>query len=53
MSDAIECDSCDFENAKRVGRATWLCPICGRDFSLEYYFWAKAAHPEWLDKKDK
>lgn len=46
--DAIACQVCDFENAKLVSRAKWCCPNCGRDFSLEYFFWVKAAHPEWF-----
>lgn len=46
---AVACLVCDFENAKLVSRAKWCCPKCGRDFSLEYLFWAEAAHPEWLE----
>lgn len=34
------CEVCDFENAKRVSRAKWCCPDCGRDYSLEYLLWA-------------
>lgn len=44
-----KCDLCDIKNAKRIGRAHWICPICGRDISLEYLFYAQAAHPEWSD----
>ncbi len=39
-----ECTSCDFENAKKVGRAHWICPKCERDFSLEYYMWFKSTY---------
>ena len=39
-----------FEHALHVSRATWLCPKCRRDFSLEYLFWAKVAHPEWFEE---
>lgn len=46
----VECEACDFENAKRVGRAKFCCPNCGRDFSLEYLLWVEAAHPEWIGK---
>ena len=42
-------NSCDFENAIVVGRATWLCPNCNRDFSIEYLYWAQAVHPEWFE----
>jgi transposase-like protein len=45
------CVVCDFENAKIVGRADYRCPKCGRDFTLEYLFWAQVAHPEWLTEK--
>ena len=48
-----ECKICDFENALNVSRATWLCPKCGRDFSLEYLFWYKATHPECFCDKRK
>ena len=44
------CKVCDFENAKVVGRAKWCCPICGRDYSMEYLFWAEAVHPEWFNE---
>lgn len=44
-----ECKQCDFENAKVVSRAKWCCPNCGRDYSIEYIFWAEAAHPEWFE----
>lgn len=50
---APPCAVCDFENAKLLGRARWCCPKCGRDFSLEYLFWAEAAHPEWFDEAGK
>lgn len=46
MTKIPECEVCDFENALRRGRATWVCPDCGRDFSLEYLFWLEATHPE-------
>ena len=55
-SDAVlgagccKCVVCDFKNARLVSRAKWCCPNCGRDFSLEYLFWAKAVHPEWFDE---
>lgn len=41
------CKQCDFDNPKQVGRATWCCPTCGRDYSLEYLFLVEAVHPEW------
>jgi ribosomal protein L37AE/L43A len=44
----VECKTCDFENAKHVSRGKWICPVCARDFSVEYIYWAKVAHPEWL-----
>jgi transposase-like protein len=53
--DEAHCEH-DFERARRVGRARWVCPKCNRDITLEYYFWAEAVHPEWFkanDRKDK
>jgi transposase-like protein len=47
-TEALQCDRCDFEHPKIVGRARWHCPKCGRDYSIEYLFWAEAAHPEWF-----
>jgi transposase-like protein len=47
-----ECQQCDFEHPINPIRATWLCPKCGRDYSLEYLFWYEAAHQEEFDKKD-
>jgi transposase-like protein len=40
--------SCDYSKAVVKSRATWCCAKCGRDFSMEYLFWAEAAHPEWF-----
>lgn len=48
--EAVACRVCDFENAVIVSRAKWCCQNCCRDFSLEYLFWAEAAHPEWIDE---
>ena len=50
MSEKSTCHQCDFEHALHVSRATWLCPTCRRDFSLEYLFWAEVAHPEWFEE---
>lgn len=50
MQKIPECEICDFENALKRGRATWVCPDCGRDFSMEYLFWYQATHPE-LDEE--
>lgn len=44
MDDKNKCD-CDFEHPVVKGRATWLCPKCGRDYSLEYLFYWEATHP--------
>lgn len=52
MNEENDCQ-CDFENAVLVSRAKWLCPKCGQDFSLEYLFWAEAAHPEWFDEENE
>ena len=30
----IECEQCDLDNALKVGRAHWVCPVCGKDVSL-------------------
>jgi predicted RNA-binding Zn-ribbon protein involved in translation (DUF1610 family) len=30
-----ECETCDYENAVRHGRADWRCPVCGRQLMLE------------------
>ena len=45
--------NCDYSKAVLKGRATWCCAKCGRDFSLEYLFWAQAEHPEWFDRARK
>lgn len=41
---------CDFERAQLIRRATWICPDCKRDISIEYLYWAPVAHPEWFDR---
>ena len=33
---------CDVTNLNKVGRATWVCPVCGRDMSLHYLLWTQA-----------
>ena len=43
---------CDFENAKRLGRAYWCCPECGRDISLEYLYYIEITHPDWINNND-
>ena len=48
MAEMTECKQCDFEHAKKIGRAHWVCGDCGRDLGIEYYCWAEAAHPEWF-----
>lgn len=54
MTKTKECEPfCDFEKAVVPERAVFLCAKCHRDFSLEYLFWAFAAHPEWLEPKRK
>ncbi|MEQ1560391.1 MAG: hypothetical protein ABL933_15830 [Methyloglobulus sp.] len=52
-NEPVECPACDYESAKLVSRAKWCCPKCGRDFSVEYLFWAEAAYPEWFDRVKK
>jgi hypothetical protein len=42
----------DFEKVIVPRRAVFLCATCRRDVSLEYLFWAEAAHPEWLEQKE-
>ncbi len=37
MGNKKECLQCDYDNALDGGRAKWLCPECGRDYSFEYY----------------
>lgn len=45
-----ECKSyCNLTKARHVARATWVCPDCGRDISMEYLLWYEAAHPELLE----
>ena len=52
MTEPPKCaNHCDFENAIVPSRATWLCPKCGRDISIEYLFWIQAAHPEWFERE--
>jgi len=41
----------DFENVTCPSRALFICPRCKTDISLEYLFWAQAAHPEWFEEK--
>ena len=33
----------DYENAKRVGRAHYICPECGKDITLELVMMAEGA----------
>jgi len=40
---------CDIANAKMVSRATWICPLCGKDISLHFLFYMQAKHPEWSE----
>lgn len=48
---ADECKPrCYFENVIVPRRAVFLCAKCRRDVSIEYLFWAEAAHPEWSTK---
>lgn len=50
MTKQPECTPhCNFEHAVRVRRAFMICADCGRDLGIEYFFWAKAAHPEWFE----
>lgn len=42
----------DYEHVTCPRRAVFICPRCGEDISLEYLFWAQAAHPEWFEVKD-
>ena len=39
-----ECKRCDFEHPIHAARAKWLCPVCKRDYSLEYYFYYSSRH---------
>lgn len=43
-SDLPKREKCehDFANAIRQRRATYICPKCNRDISLEYFFWFEA-----------
>lgn len=34
--------NCDMDNPVKKGRATWCCPDCGRDYSLEYVLYQEA-----------
>lgn len=34
----------DFENAKHPSRATWICPKCNEDISLEFVLWWEAVY---------
>ena len=40
-------------NAKNVGRASWICPVCGSDVSLAYFYLQLAFHPEWEEESKK
>lgn len=36
----------DLEKARRVSRATWVCPLCGEDISLMVLLWQDAIERE-------
>lgn len=51
LDENVECfGHCDFENPVHKARATWCCPNCGRDYSLEYLFYYEATH-SYLEKQ--
>lgn len=33
---------CDITKPHQIGRATWVCPVCGRDLSMQYVFYMDA-----------
>lgn len=35
----------DYKNILNPSRATWICPKCKEDISVEYLFWYEATHP--------
>ena len=41
---------CDFNHPVQKGRATWYCPKCGRDYSLEYLCLYEAMQPSREEK---
>lgn len=42
-----EHDCYDFiDKAKNVARATWVCPECGKDISIQYVLYYEATHPD-------
>jgi len=43
--------NCDFTKALYPRRATWVCAKCGRDFSMEYLFWAQSEYPKLFERK--
>ncbi len=40
--DKIDCNPCDFKNAKRYGRADYRCPNCGKQLMLEMVLMTEA-----------
>ena len=40
--DQIDCNPCDFKNAKRYGRADYRCPNCGKQLMLEMVLMTEA-----------
>lgn len=39
----------EYENARNPERATWICPKCKEDISLEYVLWWEAVIKEDYD----
>ena len=51
VNSLTECKPhCDFNHPVQKGRATWYCPKCGRDYSLEYLCLYEAMQPSREDK---
>ncbi len=45
MIDKNTCEH-DYDNPTRIGRACWVCPLCGEDISLIALFIAEAEADE-------
>lgn len=40
------CQDCDYAHPKRLGRAHYVCPKCGRDLTLELVLIAECLEKE-------
>lgn len=41
-----DCCRANLEKAKWISRATWICPVCGKDVTISYLFLQEAIRDE-------